>query len=642
MPSLYALLVGIDDYPIPGHKLDGCVNDATAFRGLLEGRYTGLQALSLLNDQATRSNVIDSFRKHLGQALAGDVAVFFFAGHGSQVPTGGLFKEIEPDGLNESLVCYDSRLLGAHDLVDKDIATLISEVTAKGVHMTVILDSCHSGSATRDLTESAVRQVPPRTDPQPVSVYLRDPEESAASRRSAPGATEDSPLTLIPASGFVPDTSGLHILLAACQDFQSANECLAGTVHHGAFTYSLLEVLHSTQEALGYEELYERVCLLVRTRVPNQTPQLEVLGGDESRRNIFLGVKPGPLANFFLTYFVPGDSWRINAGLLNSLHPGDSVALYPPEATASDLGDRTKIIATATVLSANPSMSTLSIQGSPNLDPTRQYKAVLTSRAGKIDISLQGDPEGTALLRTAMTSSPWIAEGPAPRFIVSAEQGEFRIVTSEPNHPALHPVPQTTDGARQAVASLEHMAKWIMHLELKNPSSAIPAESVQCTIIRADNSESDCPPLTDMELSYASDDAGQLQRPSLRMRITNRSGQVLYIALLAFSESWSIFTGLIAAGVQRLAPGEMLYPYSGQPIHTSISSPSATETHDHLLLIVSTDQFDVLPFEQPPLEEVAANTRGWDLAPQPQPAAAWTHDFQTRRLHVLTTRNATE
>lgn len=642
MPSLYALLVGIDDYPIPGHKLDGCVNDATAFCELLEARYAGIQALSLLNEQATRSNVIDSFRKHLGQAQAGDVALFFFAGHGSQVPTGGLFKEIEPDGLNESLVCFDSRLVGAHDLVDKDVATLIGEVTAKGVHMTVVLDSCHSGSATRDLTESAIRQVPPRADPQPVSVYLRDPEESAASRRSAPGATEDSPLTLVPASGFVPDTSGLHILLAACQDFQSANECLAGTVHHGAFTYSLLEVLHSTQEALGYKELYERVCLLVRTRVPNQTPQLEALGGDENRRNIFLGVTPGPLANFFLTYFVPGDSWRINAGLLNSLHPGDSVALYPPEATASDLGDRTKIIATATVLTANPSMSTLSIQSSPNLDPTRQYKAVLTSRAEKIDISLQGDPEGSALLRTAMTSSLWIGEGPAPRFVVTAEQGAFRIVTSEPNHPALHPVPQTADGARQVIASLEHMAKWIVHLELNNPSSAIPVESVQCTIIHADNSESECPPLTGLELAYALDDSGQLQRPSLRVRITNRSGQVLYIALLAFSESWSIFTGLIAAGVQRLAPGEVLYPYSGQPIHTSISSPSGTETHDHLLLIVSTDQFDVLPFGQPPLEEVAANTRGWDIAPQPQPAAEWTHDFQTRRLHVLTTRNGTE
>jgi hypothetical protein len=338
MPSLYALLVGIDDYPIPGHKLDGCVNDATAFRGLLETRYDGLHALSLLNEQATRSKVIDSFRKHLGQAQAGDVALFFFAGHGSQVPTGGLFKEIEPDGLNESLVCYDSRIAGAHDLVDKDVATLISEVTAKGVHLTVVLDSCHSGSATRELTQTAIRQVPARSDAQPASVYLRDPEESVTSRRSAPGATEDSPLTLISASGFIPDTSGLHILLAACQDFQSANECLAGTVHHGAFTYCLLEVLNSTQDALGYEELYQRVCQLVRTRVPNQTPQLEALGGDGNRRNIFLDATPGPLASFFLSYFVPGDSWRINAGLLNAIHTGDSVALYPAEATASDLG----------------------------------------------------------------------------------------------------------------------------------------------------------------------------------------------------------------------------------------------------------------------------------------------------------------
>jgi hypothetical protein len=203
-------------------------------------------------------------------------------------------------------------------------------------------------------------------------------------------------------------------------------------------------------------------------------------------------------------------------------------------------------------------------------------------------------------------------------------------------------LPQTADGARQAIASLEHMAKWITHLELKNPSSAIPPESVQFTMIRSNNSESDSPPLTDLELPYTPDGSGQLQRPSLRMRITNRSGQVLYIALLAFSESWSIFTGLIAAGVQRLAPGEVLYPYSGEPIHTSISSSSGTETHDHLLLIASTDNFDVLPFGQPPLEEIASGTRGWDLAPAPPPAAAWTHDFHTHRLHVLTTRSAAQ
>lgn len=36
--KLYGLLVGINDYPNPRHRLNGCINDVEAFQEFLEKR----------------------------------------------------------------------------------------------------------------------------------------------------------------------------------------------------------------------------------------------------------------------------------------------------------------------------------------------------------------------------------------------------------------------------------------------------------------------------------------------------------------------------------------------------------------------------------------------------------------------------
>jgi hypothetical protein len=151
--TLFALLVGIDQYPASVSSLAGCVNDVTAFHEWLQGRTSGgdfkLNARMLLNGQATRSAVIDGFRKHLTKAKAQDVALFYYSGHGSQEPAPEEFKAFEPDGIDETLVCWDSREPGGWDLADKELGFMLTEVAANGPHVVVILDSCHSGSATR-------------------------------------------------------------------------------------------------------------------------------------------------------------------------------------------------------------------------------------------------------------------------------------------------------------------------------------------------------------------------------------------------------------------------------------------------------------------------------------------------------------
>jgi hypothetical protein len=86
--NIYALLVGIDEYTNPIPPLQGCVNDIKAAKDYLEGRTTTdgyqLRLCTLLNQEATRQALIDGFRHHLCQAGGDDMALFYYAGHGSQ------------------------------------------------------------------------------------------------------------------------------------------------------------------------------------------------------------------------------------------------------------------------------------------------------------------------------------------------------------------------------------------------------------------------------------------------------------------------------------------------------------------------------------------------------------------------------
>ncbi|RIK57336.1 MAG: caspase, partial [Chloroflexi bacterium] len=175
-PCLYALLVGINDYPDPRHRLAGCVNDVTRMERYLRARTAqerfDLQLQTLTDSQAGRDAIVAAFGR-LGPARAGDVVFFFFSGHGSQAVTPPELRPDEPDGLDETLVCWDSRTPGGWDLADKELAQLIAAAGAQGAHVLVILDCCHSGSGTRAPLQAAnERRIARDERPRPFTSYL--------------------------------------------------------------------------------------------------------------------------------------------------------------------------------------------------------------------------------------------------------------------------------------------------------------------------------------------------------------------------------------------------------------------------------------------------------------------------------------
>src|SRR6185437_2118338 len=113
-----ALLIGIDRY-VPAASseasaagrgrsawsdLAGAVNDVEGMRAVLVARY-GFRPADvhvLIDEQATRDRILDETRQWLIDAASGgDVSLFYYAGHGSQVRNS---KSAERDKLDETIV----------------------------------------------------------------------------------------------------------------------------------------------------------------------------------------------------------------------------------------------------------------------------------------------------------------------------------------------------------------------------------------------------------------------------------------------------------------------------------------------------------------------------------------------------------
>ena len=138
-----ALCIGINDYPYDGGDLNGCVNDANDWAQLLTEHYDFPKPdIKMLTDaEATKSNILEGIKTLLKGAQNGDVLVFTNSSHGSYTPD----KSGDEPKYDEVLCPYDVK---DNVIVDDELRELFSDIPS-GVHLTVISDSCFSGTVTR-------------------------------------------------------------------------------------------------------------------------------------------------------------------------------------------------------------------------------------------------------------------------------------------------------------------------------------------------------------------------------------------------------------------------------------------------------------------------------------------------------------
>jgi hypothetical protein len=272
-----ALLVGINDYsasriaplapsgpgPAAGRQwpsLTGAVNDVNAIGEMLTLLY-GFQRsdiLTLTDQSATRAAMLQALQQQLVEPAApGDVFFFYYAGHGSQVRNS---LSDEPDLLDESLVPADS-LRGAPDIRDKELRPLFNRILDRGARLTVLLDSCHSGSGARGLpTGAAVRGVAPD---------LRDIRDGRG-------------------GGPRPENRGALVITAA-EDFGDAHEIKEEGQMHGAFSAAWMHAMRDASPGEMAKDTFLRAQARMRAGTPFQDPVLA--GNDDARIAPFLGTR---------------------------------------------------------------------------------------------------------------------------------------------------------------------------------------------------------------------------------------------------------------------------------------------------------------------------------------------------------------
>ncbi|KAJ8079113.1 hypothetical protein PM082_013400 [Marasmius tenuissimus] len=281
VPSLFALIIGINDYQDTEiNNLKGCVPDADAFESLLKDVYRvpSERIKNLRNEQATRQAMLQAIEDLADSPRIGarDPIAIFYAGHGGEVKSDTTGKMIQ------FLLPYDFIQKGSstqegQGIFDITLSRLLTKIAKKkSDNITVILDSCHSGSGTRDDERDktfAVRGVElPSTYTIPAGI-IEDELKAAGEQRDSN-----------PAPGT--EMAGLrsHVLLAACKHGQTSKE-RGGS---GDFSSQLIPLLRED----GLDQItYRDVINRLQPLPDNQNPQCE---GVNSGRIIFDGKVAAP------------------------------------------------------------------------------------------------------------------------------------------------------------------------------------------------------------------------------------------------------------------------------------------------------------------------------------------------------------
>ncbi len=555
--KIYALLAGIDKYHPESrvNNLSGCVNDIEAVEEYLQKRIAteGKWELvknsevpwKLTNELATRQAIIDGFQKHLCKASSKDVVLFYYAGHGSFEPSPEAFRIKDSDRQIETLVCYDSRTKQGRDLADKELSYLIEQVAKNNPHILIVLDCCHSGTATRD----------------PKVIERQTSADGRARDLKDFIFTEEWVKRRLSESYELPR----HVAIAACRSHQTAKEHRGEDGRRrGAFSYFFTQALQRTHSGLSYADLLQDINALILSKVNDQSPQIEALAEDLGLT--FLGGAAGERLNYFtLTHNtqVYGD-WVINGGALHGIRPkteGETVlAIFPPGTPTEQLSDISHAICQAVVTEVQPEISKIEfITDSTQLSLDEPYWAVTISvPVPQLKVNFVGDDQGIELARKALTS---VNEGEPSLFIREAEssenanyeleahQGQYWIKQASDRKSIVAPIPPVPDTqgltqqrAVQIIKRLEHVARWANVLELKTPpTSQIQPGDVDLEVIVISDGQEDSSKQVRSNLrgEYTFKN-NQWTPPEVKLKVTNHSEQDIYFQIVELAGDYSI------------------------------------------------------------------------------------------------------
>ena len=324
----WALLIGVNEYIYDGiPDLKGCETDVELMRKVLTTKY-GFPKENIgvvLSEEATKENMVAALKEWLiEKPKAGDIVILYYSGHGVQIAdTSG----DEEDGFDEAFCPTDVKLNESKTeflnvLLDDELDELLSQIPTDNV--TAILDSCHSGTATKSLISVGMSQ----------SRVINRDLLLVANQNPKPPKNEKPPQGSSRAPG-----NPSHVVITGCDDHEVSQERTwyspdTGYFRSGVLTKYLVDELNQQQPDITYTDLMARIRQKIGTGAV-QTPQLY---GD-TERPIFSTRQPaGDIETVSITakpYVVItntiGGELIINAGSIHGVTKGSIYAVYSSE-----------------------------------------------------------------------------------------------------------------------------------------------------------------------------------------------------------------------------------------------------------------------------------------------------------------------
>jgi len=586
-PDLYALLIAIDAY-LPNRlpngssykNLGGCVRDVShvetflqTLRNVPADRILKLTAsvnpdditrpLEAPEHLPTRQNIIDRFRQLGEMAPTGAQVYIHYSGHGGRAKT--IFPDIKGDtAIDEGIVPTD---IGTSQYIrDLELAQLLKDLSDRGLTVTLVLDCCHSGGATRGDVE--IRGIA-AIDDKPLS----STQELVAPLESLESLWNESTkqgTRALKASG-LPESEA-YVVLAACRPNEFAYEYAFNPEtreRNGALTYWLLDTLRQQHPGQTYKDLYDRINAKIHSQFSQQTPMLLGEGNRSVFGNEFAAVR----------YAVPVISVETDAtgaiqvvlavGQSAGVSKGSEFAIYPRGSDLSTPTDRVAI-AQITQRGAANSVCTLKPIEGKALTVEQVDQAVLVSPSINLmrQVWLDALPpdqlpepiyaQQTAALDTltaALEGNPWIEiaseqdrEDDSIAYQVRLNaQGEYVICdrTGTP-FPNITPAVTVNDpkAAAIVVKRLVHLVKYHAALELDNTDKDSPLAG-KVALEWLGTSETyeagdRIPPQSRLTPFADSSQPTVKEGEYIFLSLRNQATQPLNLAVLNFGSDWSV------------------------------------------------------------------------------------------------------
>ena len=596
IPNIYALLIGIDYY-LPNQlykSLKGAVRDINLVADYLlktlnipsekifkltSPNPEVTQTIETKDPEPTYENIVAKFQAITEIAQPGEQVYIHYSGHGGRTTT--IYPELKGnDQLDEGIVPIDVGNESGRYLRDVELATLLKRMTDKGLIVTLVLDSCHSGEATRG-DDVAIRG-PGETD-----TAMRDSESLVAQRQELienwQALTDGIPASITPGQ-WLPQPRD-YVLLAACRPSEYAYEyAVSGKERHGALTYWMIDTLTSSPSGLTYKTLHDRVS----AKIQSKFPQMPMLVG-QSDRFVF-GVERGSLQYAVNVLEVieeevtEADSEpkkvvkqvRLNTGMANGLSPGYRFAIYPFGIT--DFIQKNKQLAIVEIASVGASdawADVIEVLGPGNIEQgaqavmlsapvelvrgVRLFKKEVGEKDNQLPQAIK-DREDDALsaVEEALAGNGWLKLADAQQkedYLVAVNQkGEYEICIGTPIEnltPALNI--DDSDAPQKVVKRLIHLVKYQAIQQLSNQFSDL-TNKLEVELLTQPNWRLEMPkkPQPFSEPTNLVVKSGEYAF----LRIKNTSSQVLNIAVLDLEPNWAV------SRIQLQRPEAVFYPFN--------------------------------------------------------------------------------